>query len=48
LVNSPARADDRPRTKEAAMSLRSLAALGLVLFLWGCNMPAKLNDAAID
>lgn len=30
------------------MSLRSLAALGLLLLLWGCNAPAKPSDAAIN
>ena len=29
------------------MSLRSLAALGLSLFLWACNAPAKPSDPAI-
>jgi hypothetical protein len=35
-------------TKEAAMSLRSLAALGLALLLWGCNPPGKPTDPAIN
>ena len=30
------------------MSLRSLAALGLLLFLWGCNTPAKPADPSIN
>jgi hypothetical protein len=30
------------------MSLRSLAALGLVLFLWGCNAPGKPNDPSLN
>jgi hypothetical protein len=35
-------------TKEAAMSLRSLAALGLLLFLWGCNTVGKPADPSIN
>jgi hypothetical protein len=30
------------------MSLRSLAALGLSLFLWGCSVPSRPADPAID
>ena len=35
-------------TKEAAMSLRTLAALGMLLFLWGCNTVNKPQDPSIN
>jgi hypothetical protein len=36
-------------TMEPAMSLRSLAALGLLLLLWGCNTLAKpTSDPSIN
>jgi hypothetical protein len=34
-------------TKEAAISLRFLAALGLLLFLWGCITVGKPADPSI-
>jgi hypothetical protein len=48
LANFPAARHGAAGTKEAAMSLRSLAALGLLLFLWACNAPGKPTDPSIN